>query len=62
MALLEVENLVKHFPADRDLFGRPRAYVRAVDGVSFRLDAGETLALVGNPVAANRPSADWCCG
>ena len=47
MALLEVENLVKHFPADRDLFGRPTAYIKAVDGVSFHLDAGETLALVG---------------
>jgi oligopeptide/dipeptide ABC transporter ATP-binding protein len=47
MALLEVENLVKHFPADRNLFGRPRAFVKAVDGVSFHVDAGETLALVG---------------
>jgi oligopeptide/dipeptide ABC transporter ATP-binding protein len=47
MALLEVEDLVKHFPADRNLFGRPTAFVRAVDGVSFRLEAGETLALVG---------------
>jgi oligopeptide/dipeptide ABC transporter ATP-binding protein len=47
MALLEVHDLVKHFPADRNLFGRPTAFVKAVDGVSFHLDAGETLALVG---------------
>ena len=47
MALLEVENLVKQFAADRNLFGRPTAFVKAVDGVSFRVDAGETLALVG---------------
>ena len=47
MALLEVENLVKQFASDRNLFGRPTAFVKAVDGVSFRVDAGETLALVG---------------
>src|SRR5215469_13444512 len=46
-ALLEVQDLVKHFPAARNLFGRPTAFVKAVDGVSFHVDAGETLALVG---------------
>ena len=46
-ALLEVENLVKHFVAGRSVFGRPTAFVKAVDGVSFHVDAGETLALVG---------------
>ena len=46
-ALLEARNLVKHFVADRSVFGRPKAYVKAVDGVSFSVDAGETLALVG---------------
>jgi peptide/nickel transport system ATP-binding protein/oligopeptide transport system ATP-binding protein len=46
-ALLEAANLVKHFPARRNVFGRPRAWVKAVDGVSFALKAGETLALVG---------------
>jgi peptide/nickel transport system ATP-binding protein/oligopeptide transport system ATP-binding protein len=46
-ALLEVEGLVKHFVADRSVFGRPTAFVKAVDGVSFRVEAGKTLALVG---------------
>ena len=46
-ALLEVEGLVKHFVADRSVFGRPTAFIKAVDGVSFRVDAGKTLALVG---------------
>ena len=45
--LLDVKDLVKHFVADRSMFGRPTAFIRAVDGVSFRVDAGETLALVG---------------
>jgi peptide/nickel transport system ATP-binding protein/oligopeptide transport system ATP-binding protein len=47
MALLEVKGLVKHFVAQRSLFGRALAHVKAVDGVSFALEAGKTLALVG---------------
>ncbi len=46
-ALLEVKGLVKHFVAARSVFGRPTAHVRAVDGVSFTVEAGKTLALVG---------------
>jgi oligopeptide/dipeptide ABC transporter ATP-binding protein len=46
-ALLEVEHLVKHFVAGRSVFGRPTAFVKAVDDVSFHVNAGETLALVG---------------
>jgi oligopeptide/dipeptide ABC transporter ATP-binding protein len=46
-ALLEVENLKKHFVADRSVFGRPTAFIKAVDGVSFTVQPGKTLALVG---------------
>ncbi|MGB6400795.1 MAG: hypothetical protein WBF73_34705, partial [Bradyrhizobium sp.] len=46
-ALLEVKNLVKHFVAERSLLGRPKGFIKAVDGVSFSVDAGKTLALVG---------------
>jgi oligopeptide/dipeptide ABC transporter ATP-binding protein len=46
-ALLEAKNLVKHFVAKRSVFGRPISFVKAVDGVSFSVNAGETLALVG---------------
>ncbi|MFL5608525.1 MAG: ABC transporter ATP-binding protein [Gemmatimonadaceae bacterium] len=46
-ALLEVRDLTKHFPIKRGVFGRVTGQVRAVDGVSFDVAAGETLALVG---------------
>src|SRR6201992_2201238 len=46
-AIHDAQNLVKHFPASRNLFGRPTSFVKAVEGVSFHVDAGETLALVG---------------
>src|SRR5262249_20716497 len=46
-ALLEVDNLVRHFVLRRSLLGQPLATVKAVDGVSFSVAAGETPALVG---------------
>jgi peptide/nickel transport system ATP-binding protein len=45
--VLEVNDLKKHFPIFGGLFGRVRGYVYAVDGVSFDIAKGETLALVG---------------
>ena len=46
-ALLEAEALTKHFPVRRGIFGRTGGLVRAVDSVSFTIDAGKTLGLVG---------------
>lgn len=45
--LLRVENLTKTFVARKGIFRRGGADVRAVDGVSFSLNPGETLGLVG---------------
>jgi len=51
MVLIEVRDLVKHFPVRRGVLGplrgQPERFVHAVDGVSFQVDVGETLALVG---------------
>src|ERR1700712_3931445 len=45
--LLEVRDLKKHFPVHKGLFSRVAGQVRAVDGISFHIDRGETLGLVG---------------
>jgi oligopeptide transport system ATP-binding protein len=45
--ILRVENLVKHFPIRGGVFRRQIAAVKAVDGVSFTVNEGETLGLVG---------------
>jgi len=45
--LLEVRDLVTHFPVRRGLLRRTVGYVRAVDGVSFAIPSGRTLGLVG---------------
>lgn len=45
--LLEVRDLVKHYPGQGDWLGRGRRAIQAVDGVSFSLARGETLSLVG---------------
>jgi oligopeptide transport system ATP-binding protein len=44
--LLEVRDLKVHFPGPRSLFGKA-APIRAVDGVSFAIEKGKTLSLVG---------------
>ena len=46
-ALLQVQGLKKHFPIRSGVFSRVRGHVRAVDGVDFAIQAGETYALVG---------------
>lgn len=45
--LLQVNDLKKHFPVKKGLFGRQTEFVYAVDGVSFEIAKGETLSLVG---------------
>jgi len=45
--LVVVEGLKTHFPIRKGLFGRVAAWVKAVDGVSFRIGRGQTLGLVG---------------
>jgi oligopeptide/dipeptide ABC transporter ATP-binding protein len=45
--VLDVRGLRKHFPVRRGILGRAAGYVKAVDDVSFSIDSGETLSLVG---------------
>ncbi len=45
--LLEVRNLKKYFPLNRNFFGKPQSYLHAVDNVSFGVKEGETIGVVG---------------
>lgn len=44
--IIEVKNLCKYFPVNKGLFSKP-SFVKAVDNVSFTINRGETLGLVG---------------
>ena len=46
-AILEVDSLKVHFPVRKGVFSRVAGYVKAVDGISFSMERGETLAIVG---------------
>ena len=45
--LLDVKNLKKHFTIKGGIFSRPIGFIYAVDGVSFHLDRGKSLGVVG---------------
>jgi len=46
-SLVKVENLKTHFPIRKGIFSKITGWVKAVDGVSFEIAAGQTLGLVG---------------
>jgi peptide/nickel transport system ATP-binding protein len=45
--ILRVQNLEVYFPAEKNIFGKPTSYFKAVDDVSFAVKENETLGLVG---------------
>jgi len=47
MSMLEVKNLKVHFPIRRGVLGRVKGYVKAVDDVTFEINPGETVGLIG---------------
>jgi len=55
--LLEGRDLTKHYPVTRGLLQRTVGWVRAVDGVSFKIERGQTLSLVGESGAGKTTTA-----
>jgi oligopeptide/dipeptide ABC transporter ATP-binding protein len=55
--LLEGRDLVKHYPVTKGLLQRTIGWVRAIDGVSFTIERGKTLSLVGESGAGKTTTA-----
>ena len=59
--ILEVNNLIKHFEVSNNVFSRNKKIVKAVDGISFDIKAGETLGLVGQSGCGKTTTARSLC-
>jgi len=59
--LLEITDLVKHYPVRSGVLRRAAGTVHAVDGVSFSVGVGETLGWSASPAAASRRWPAACC-
>jgi oligopeptide/dipeptide ABC transporter ATP-binding protein len=62
MAVLEAAGLSKHFRAKRGIFGGDHGVVRAVDGVSFTIESGQTLGVVGESGCGKTTTAKLVLG
>ncbi len=56
--LLEGQHLTKHYPVTQGLLQRIIGWVRAVDDVSFKIESGKTLSLVGESGAGKTTTAN----
>ena len=62
MSIVAAEQLSKHFPGRRGLFGGRSGAVRAVDGISFAIEPGQTLGVVGESGCGKTTTAKLVLG